>query len=73
MVPDVPSTDDYLDRGLRRVVAFLPVHALVSFDLRVTEIPYRSRNSMINEAIRHFLCCPNADWEAGDHPSSTTV
>jgi hypothetical protein len=22
---------------------------------------------MIAEALRHFLECPNADWEAGDH------
>ena len=66
MVPDVPSTDDYLDRGLRRVVTYLPAHEVVTFDRRVAEIPSRSRNSVIIEAIRHFLSCPGANWEAGD-------
>ena len=29
--------------------------------------PFRSRNSILEKAIRHFLNCPHADWEAGDH------
>jgi len=53
--------------GLER--AAVPIEVLVEFDLRVIEIPFRSRNSMINEAVRHFLVCPNADWESGDHPA----
>jgi metal-responsive CopG/Arc/MetJ family transcriptional regulator len=58
----------YLERGLRRVALALPVDLLVEFDQRVLEIPYRSRNSMLTEAVQHFLTCPAADWKSGDHP-----
>lgn len=67
MVSTVRSANDYLDRGLRRVVTYLPVHDVVALDRRVAEIPFRSRNSVIIEAIRHFFGCPSANWEAGDH------
>ncbi|GEM_PF-6760803 len=59
----------FLKRGLRRVSLALPVKLLVAFDLRVNTIPFRSRNSMIEEALQHFLDCPDADWAAGDQPS----
>ena len=61
------STNDYLARGLRRVVTYLPTKDVVAFDRRVAEIPFRSRNSVIIEAIRHFLECADANWRAGDH------
>ena len=60
----------YLGRGLRRVALALPVEVLIEFDLQVNEVRFRSRNAMITEAIQHFLACPNADWELGDHPPS---
>ena len=61
------SAQGYLKRGLRQIGPTLPVDLVVEFDRRVNEIPFRSRTSMITEALRHFLECPAADWEAGDH------
>jgi metal-responsive CopG/Arc/MetJ family transcriptional regulator len=58
----------YLSRGLRRVALALPAAVLVALDRRVSEVRFRSRNSVITEAIRHFLSCPDADWTCGDHP-----
>jgi metal-responsive CopG/Arc/MetJ family transcriptional regulator len=65
----VASSEYYLNRGLRQVAPVLPVNLVVEFDRRVAEKPFRSRTSMIEEALRHFLICPDANWEAGDHPS----
>jgi metal-responsive CopG/Arc/MetJ family transcriptional regulator len=62
------SSEGYLKRGLRQIGHVLPVKLIVEFDRRVNEKPFRSRTSMVEEAIRHFLVCPNANWEAGDHP-----
>lgn len=62
------SAEGYLRRGLRQIGPALPVELIVDFDERVAEKPFRSRTSMITEALRHFLQCPQADWEAGDHP-----
>jgi metal-responsive CopG/Arc/MetJ family transcriptional regulator len=61
------TAEGYLRRGLRQIGPALPVDLVVEFDRRVNERPFRSRTSMIAEALRHFLECPNADWEAGDH------
>jgi metal-responsive CopG/Arc/MetJ family transcriptional regulator len=68
--PLVSSASGYLKRGLRQIGPALPVDLIVEFDRRVCERPFRSRTSMIAEALRHFLDCPDADWEAGDHPRS---
>ena len=65
----VATSDYYLSRGLRQIGPVLPVDLVVDFDRRVAEKPFRSRNSMIEEALRHFVDCPMADWEAGDHPT----
>ncbi len=59
----------FLERGLRRVTVAVPVEVLVAFDLRVNLVSFRSRNSMVNEAMKHFLACHDADWAAGDQPS----
>lgn len=64
------TSDYYLARGLRQTGTALPVTLVVEFDRKVAETPFRSRNSMIAEAMSHFLVCPEADWRAGDHPSS---
>jgi metal-responsive CopG/Arc/MetJ family transcriptional regulator len=68
----VATSDYYLGRGLRQIGTALPVDLVVEFDRRVAEVSFRSRNSMITEALRHFLECPIADWNAGDHVSSTS-
>ena len=65
-------SDYYLGRGLRQIGTALPVDLIVEFDRRVAEVTFRSRNSMITEALRHFLECPNADWTASDHASLTS-
>lgn len=70
MLADVATSDYYLARGLRQIGTALPVKLVVEFDRKVAEIPFRSRNSMIAEALSRFLECPAADWQAGDHPSS---
>lgn len=49
----VATTDYYLNRGLRQIGTALPVELVVEFDRRVAEIPFRSKNSMIAEALRH--------------------
>lgn len=70
----VATSDYYLGRRLRQIGTALPVDLVVEFDRRVADASFRSRNSMITEALRHFLECPNADWNAGDHvPSSTAL
>jgi hypothetical protein len=60
----------YLTRGLRRAAVALPAEALAAFDRRVNEVPHRSRNSMLVEAVRHFMTCEEAEWRAGDQPPS---
>lgn len=64
----VSSAEGYLKRGLRQIGPALPVDLIVEFDQRVAEKPFRSRTSVIAEALCHFLNCPQANWEAGDHP-----
>ena len=64
IVTTVPGADYYLARGMRQINAALPVELLVELDRRVDEVPFRFRNSLIIEAIRHFLTCPDAEWEA---------
>jgi metal-responsive CopG/Arc/MetJ family transcriptional regulator len=64
----MPTAKYYLDRGLRSVDVALPVHLLAEFDRRVAEISFRSRNSMLAEAVLHFMTCDRADWLAGDQP-----
>lgn len=56
----------YLNRGLRRVAVARPAEVVVAFDLRVDEVPHRSRNAMLVEAVLHFMACDEADWDAGD-------
>jgi metal-responsive CopG/Arc/MetJ family transcriptional regulator len=68
----VARSDYYLGRGLRQIGTALPVDLVVEFDRRVAEVTFRSRNSMISEALRHFLECPNADWTANDHAPLTS-
>lgn len=63
------SAEGYLKRGLRQIGPVLPVRLIVEFDLKVAEKPFRSRTSMIEEAFRHFLDCPLANWEAEDRPT----
>ena len=63
------SAEGYLKRGLRQVGPVLPVRLIVEFDRKVAEKPFRSRTSMIEEALHRFLDCPLANWEAGDHPT----
>lgn len=67
MFVSVPNAAYYLERGRRRVSTSLPVELLVEFDRWTAERPFRSRSSMIIEAVRHFLACPSADWETGDY------
>ena len=62
----------YLKRGLRRAAVALPAEVVAAFDLRVDEVPHRSRNSMLVEAVRHFMVCEKANWDAGDHLPSTS-
>jgi hypothetical protein len=68
-VEGMPSAKYYLKRGLRSVDVALPVHLLADFDRRVAEVSFRSRNSMLAEAILHFMTCERANWQAGDQPS----
>ena len=60
----------YSRRGLRQIGPALPVDLVVEFDRRVNEHRLRSGTSMITEALRLFMECPCADWEAGDHRPS---
>ena len=60
----------YLSRGLRRVALALPAEILVAFDLRVKHVGFRSRNSMMTESFRHFLVCPDANWEFDEKSAS---
>lgn len=60
----------YLGRGLRRASLALPAEILVELDRRVAQVAFRSRNSVITEAIRHFLVCSDANWTCGDHQPS---
>ncbi|MEX2624723.1 MAG: ribbon-helix-helix domain-containing protein [Acidimicrobiia bacterium] len=63
------STAYWLSRGFRIISMALPVDLVVEFDRRVHEEPFRSRWSLATRALRHYLDCPDADWEPPKNPA----
>jgi metal-responsive CopG/Arc/MetJ family transcriptional regulator len=60
------STEYYLRQGRRIVSVIFPAELVVEFDRRIHEAGFLTRSSVATRAFRHYLTCPDADWEAED-------